>query len=64
MNLHFYTKFEYAQKLQQNEKIQVWTKSEAVKTDVHISLNTEYYTIERVSDSDHIFKVSKNYRIF
>lgn len=58
MNLHFYTKFEYAQKLQQNEKIQVWTKSEAVKTDIHISLNTHYYTIERVSDNNHTFKVT------
>lgn len=59
MELHFYTRFEYAQKLEQGEKIQVWTKSEAVKTDIHISLNINYYSVERVSDSNAIFKVSK-----
>lgn len=58
MYVHFYTAFKNLKALEKGEMIGVWNKSEATSTDIHISLNTNEYSITKVA-SDTAFMVMK-----
>lgn len=49
MELHFYTSWESIQMFIEGLDISVWTKEAANSGDVHISLNVNEYSLERIS---------------
>lgn len=51
MELHFYTTYDNIQMLREGDNIQVWTKTKAIATDIHISLNMDKYAFHKLSDN-------------
>ncbi len=45
MSVHFYTTLEFLDALEQGKIINVWNKSEAKETDIHISFDLSQYNL-------------------
>lgn len=57
MQLHFYTRFSYLPLLKTSQPVSVWGKATASPSDVHISIDPDFYQIEQI-DGD-TFTVSR-----
>ncbi len=57
MQLHFYTDFKNINRLKSGIEIQVWNKSLADESDVHICFDPSEYEIRR--KNKRVFKVNK-----
>lgn len=58
MQVHFYTNFENYQEIKLFGKGTVWNKSEAKKTDIHVSFDIEkYYISQHSADNECVFTV-------
>lgn len=59
MHLHFFATIETINGIQQGYEMFVHTKEKKPPNSIHISLDLKQYDIQKVVDSDSLFKVKK-----
>lgn len=58
MQLHFYTTLDNVREIENGNRAEVWTKTKAKESDIHISIENIAHHLYK-TDVDNVFKIQK-----